>query len=242
MIQQRDIERWFESSHFRRKCDWVCVDQPKVIKAWAKRHMIGQFILADDMDEPAWMEGTPTLKVNRKWLSSITQKPSHQGVMVIIERPTFKLSDLLTCQRAVLLDGIQDPGNLGTIIRAMVAFGITTLCVTDNCVDVFHPKAVNASSGALADIKIYNESHWADWLPSISHPVYVLDPVGSSQVHQLPKQESFVLICGSEGRGVQSKLVTSVRMVPVSIHMTNQMESLNAAMSVNIALHQLTLP
>ena len=66
--------------------------------------------------------------------------------------------------------------NLGTIIRAMVAFGITTLCVTDNCVDVFHPKAVNASSGALADIKIYNESHWADWLPSISHPVYVIGP------------------------------------------------------------------
>ena len=60
-------------------------------------------------------------------------------------------------------------------IRAMVAFGVTTLCVTDNCVDVFHPKAVNASSGGLVDIKIYNESHWADWLPHC-HP-YVLDPI-----------------------------------------------------------------
>ena len=57
----------------------------------------------------------------------------------------------------------------------------------------------------------------------------------------LPKQESFVLICDlKDGRAIQIGYIRS--MVPVSIHMTNQMESLNAAMSVNIALHQLTLP
>ena len=110
-------------------------------------------------------------------------------MMVIIERPTFKLSDLLTCSKAVILDGIQDPGNLGTIIRSMVAFGVDVLCLTNDCVDVFHPKAVNASSGALADIKIYNESHWADWLPTVPHPVYVLDPVGSSLVHNVSKKK-----------------------------------------------------
>ena len=69
--------------------------------------------------------------------------------MVVIERQTFKVSDLLTEKRVLLLDGVQDPGNLGSILRSMVAFDIKTLCVTDDCVDVFHPKAVNASSGAL---------------------------------------------------------------------------------------------
>ena len=57
MISQRDIERWFESSHFRRKCDWVCIDQPKVIKAWANRHLIGQFIIAADIEPPnGWVK------------------------------------------------------------------------------------------------------------------------------------------------------------------------------------------
>ncbi|MGC6366999.1 MAG: TrmH family RNA methyltransferase [Candidatus Marinamargulisbacteria bacterium] len=242
MISQRDIERWFESSHFRRKCDWVCIDQPKVIKAWANRHLIGQFIIAADIEPPEWVGEKPLLQVPRQWLSNVSQKPSHPGMMVIIERPTFKLSDLLTCSKAVILDGVQDPGNLGTIIRSMVAFGVDILCLTNDCVDVFHPKAVNASSGALADIKIYNESHWADWLPTVPHPVYVLDPVGSSLVHNMSKKDAFVLVCGSEGRGIQSKLVQSTRLTPVSIHMTNDMESLNAAISVSIGLHQLTLP
>lgn len=240
MISQRDIERWFESSHFRRKCDWVCVDQPKVIQAWIDRHMIGQVIIAADIEQPAWLIKFPSLEVPHSWLSKVTQKPSHPGIMVIIERPTFKVSDLLSQKRVLILDGIQDPGNLGTIIRSMAAFGVNTLCLTDQCVDVFHPKAVNASAGALAHISIYHEAHWSDWLTKSQAPVMVLDPLAAFSINEVKQKSSFTLVCGSEGRGVQNDLVKSVRLMPVSITMAEGVESLNAAMAVSIALHQLT--
>ncbi len=240
MISERDIERWFESSHFRRKCDWVCVDQPKVIQSWIDRHMIGQVIIANDLEKPSWISKFPEMAVSRAWLSKVTQKPSHPGIMVIIERPTFKVSDLLSQKRVLILDGIQDPGNLGTIIRSMAAFGIKALCLTDDCVDVFHPKAVNASSGALAHISIYHESHWSDWLGKSKHPVYVLDPSAAYLVNQVKQKGAFTLVCGSEGRGIQNELIKSVRLNPISIAMAEGVESLNAAMAVSIALHHLT--
>ena len=52
MISERDVERWFESSHFRKKCDWVCVDQPKVIQVWVDRHFIGQVLISEDVENP----------------------------------------------------------------------------------------------------------------------------------------------------------------------------------------------
>ena len=240
MIAERDIERWFESSHFRRKCDWVCVDQPKVIKAWLDRHFIGQVIISDNIEKPQWLDKFTYLEVPHNWLSTVTQKPSHPGIMVIIERPVFKISNLYTEDRVVLLDTIQDPGNLGSILRSMIAFGIHALCVTDQCVDVFHPKAVNASSGALANIAIYHEKHWNEWLQTTKAPIMVLDPLAAHSITDVKQKESFVLVCGSEGRGVQNEFVKTQTITPISIAMSDEVESLNAAVSMGIALHQLT--
>ena len=240
MISERDVERWFESSHFRKKCDWVCVDQPKVIEAWVDRHFIGQVLISEDVEKPNWLDRFSYTEVSHAWLSTITQKPSHPGVMVIIERPTFKVSDLLTENRVLLLDGVQDPGNLGSILRSMVAFDIKTLCVTDDCVDVFHPKAVNASSGALAHIAVYHQKHWEDWIKTSKIPKIVLDPDAAFRVSDIKKKENFILICGSEGRGVQNSLIKSIQLTPVCIPMGENMESLNVAVSAGIALHHLT--
>ena len=104
--------------------------------------MIGQFILADDMEEPAWWR-VRNIEGQSKMVIQHYPKTIPSRFMVIIERPTFKLSDLLTSQQQFywMAFGIR---NLGTIIRAMVAFG-SPLCVTDNCVDVFHPKAWSSS-------------------------------------------------------------------------------------------------
>ena len=141
--------------------------------------------------------------------------------------------------KVLLLDGIQDPGNLGSILRSMVAFDIKTLCVTDDCVDVFHPKAVNASSGALAHIAVYHQKHWEDWIKVTKIPKIVLDPEAAFRVSDIKKKDDFILICGSEGRGIQNSLITSVQLTPVCIPMGENMESLNVAVSAGIALHHL---
>ena len=242
MISKRDIERWFESAHYRKKCDWICIDQPKVIREWGRQGRIGQVICSEKIEKPQWTESVPCLDVPHAWLNQVTSKPSHMGMMVIIERPSYKVSDLMRASRVLLIDGIQDPGNLGTMIRSMVAFGCNTLCLTDTCVDPFHPKSVGASCGAIAHVNIYFETHWNDWIKETSHPVYVLDPKALHSIWDLEKSKNYILVCGSEGQGIQSKLIQSVQILPISIPMAEEMESLNAAMSVGIGLHQLSYP
>ncbi|RAP24636.1 hypothetical protein DID73_01515 [Candidatus Marinamargulisbacteria bacterium SCGC AG-343-K17] len=242
MISERDIERWFESAHYRKKCDWICVDQPKVIREWGKQGLIGQVICSDAIEKPKWTEDMPCLDVSHTWLTTISKKPSHMGMMVIIERPAYKVSKLMRATRTLVIDGIQDPGNLGNMIRTMVAFGCKTLCLTNDCVDPFHPKSVSASCGAIANIDIYYETHWGDWIKTTKHPVYILDPLALHSIWDVEKSDGYVLVCGSEGQGMKSKLIQSVQLSPISIPMADEMESLNAAMSVGIGLHQLSHP
>jgi TrmH family RNA methyltransferase len=242
MISTRDIERWFDSAHYRKKSDWVCIDQPKVIREWGRKGRIGQVICSDKIEKPAWTTTVPCLDVEHAWFNQVTKKPSHMGMMVIIERPTYKVSDLMRAPRVLLLDGIQDPGNLGTMMRSMVAFGCNALCLTDDCVDPFHPKSVNASCGAIAHLGIYFETHWMAWIKETKHPIYVLDPKGLSNIWDIERSKNYVLVCGSEGQGIQSTLIKSVHIHPISIPMADEMESINAALSVGIGLHQLSYP
>lgn len=239
MIKIKDIERWYESSHYRNKSDWICIDQPKVIEEWKESQTIGQLVCAKDFQKSDWMENYPCLEVDHKWLSALTSKPSHPGCMMLLKRPSYKIADLLIVKRVLLLDGIQDPGNLGTMIRSMVAFGVDTLCLTDHCADPFHPKSISASSGTISQIKIFHESHWIDWIEKAKLPVLVLDPLAPLPINEIKISNKFILVCGSEGRGIQSKLVTSRSITPVSIPISSKVESLNAAMSVSIALNRL---
>ncbi len=239
MISKKDIERWYSSSHYRKKSDWICIDQPKVIDEWKEREEIGQIVCSEEFKKDDWMSSFPCLEVDYKWLSLISSKPSHPGYMIILKRPSYKISDLLEDTKVVILDGVQDPGNMGTIIRSMIAFGVETLCLTDSCVDPFHPKSVNASSGAISHIRVFHESHWIDWVDTAKIPILVLDNLAHQALQDIIKPEAFILVCGSEGRGIQSRLIKSRALTPVSIPISNKVESLNAAMSVSIALNHI---
>ena len=94
MISEKDIERWFESSHYRKKSDWICIDQPKVIEEWQKKNMVGQVIHASTIEKPSWAASIPSLSVSLSWLINLTGKPSHQGLMIIIERPNYRIACL----------------------------------------------------------------------------------------------------------------------------------------------------
>ncbi len=240
MISERDIERWFESPHYRKKSDWICIDQPKVISEWQSKKMIGQLVMADSVQKLSWMKDIPTLEVSLNWLMKITGKSSHRGVMIIIERPTYKISTLIKTKRLVILDGIQDPGNLGTIIRSMVAFNCLSLGLTDDCVDPFHAKAVSASAGAISKVSIFYESHWAQFLKETSIPIYMLNPLANKTILDIKKSNEYILICGSEGNGIQSDVIKSVSAIPLAIPMVGEVESLNVGISASIALNRFT--
>jgi TrmH family RNA methyltransferase len=131
------------------------------------------------------------------------------------------------------LDGIQDPGNLGTIIRTAEWFGITSIVCSLDTVDCFNSKVVQATMGSLFRMSI-EYTNLADYLSETDLPIYgaLLDGV---DMYTTPLENKGILVIGNEGKGISDEIKSLVTK-PIFIPKYGEAESLNAAMATGIIL------
>lgn len=145
-------------------------------------------------------------------------------------------------KRILVLDEVQDPGNLGTIIRSAVAFNVDTIILSENTVDLYNPKVLRATQGMLFYINIITRTNKKIeiLLRNIEMPVYGTDVVDGVDARSLSKEEreEFVLVVGNEGNGVGDEL-RAVCDKNLYIPMNNDVESLNVAVATSILLYEL---
>ena len=131
------------------------------------------------------------------------------------------------------LDGIRNPGNLGSILRSAAWFGLQEVLCSSDCVDPFSPKTVRASMGSVLHCAPrIMDLHGL--LSRCSQPVYVAVPDGGLHPKELPSPG--ILVIGNEANGVQEDII-SLAEAKVSIPRTGTAESLNAAMAASILLY-----
>lgn len=131
----------------------------------------------------------------------------------------------------IALDGIQDPGNLGTIIRIADWFGISEVFCSADCVDAFNYKVVQAAMGSHLRVRI-RKTNLETFLSSVEMPVYAAFLSGTSAYDQRGATPG-VLLIGSEGRGISPALM-SLPLTKITIPRIGEAESLNAAVSAGI--------
>jgi TrmH family RNA methyltransferase len=165
-------------------------------------------------------------------------------VVAVFPKPVFDLDkSALKDGYVFLLDNINDPGNLGTIIRTAHWFGIHHLYITRGSVEVFSPKVVQSSMGSLAAIKVYiieNEEFISD-LAQANIPIYLAD-TGGKQVRSARIHSPACIVFGNESNGISEiwrKAATGALTI-TSAQPQNQPESLNVAVSVAIFMELLT--
>ena len=144
--------------------------------------------------------------------------------------------------KVLALDNIQDPGNLGTIIRSALAFGVTTIVLSEDTVDLYNPKVLRATQGMIFHTNIIVRDLF-DWLRMVrgsDFNIYGTSVDGGVDVKTLGKEEkdNFVLIVGNEGNGVSRKLLDLCDK-NLYISMTSRVESLNVAVATSILLYEL---
>lgn len=129
------------------------------------------------------------------------------------------------------LDNIQDPGNMGTLIRIADWFGIRDVCCSEDTVDSYNPKVVQASMGSLARIQIH-QVDLAAWLPASGRPVFggMLD---GEDIRKIEFPENGILLIGNEGSGIRKELLPHIHQ-GVMIPRLGQAESLNAGVAAGI--------
>ncbi|QPH40982.1 TrmH family RNA methyltransferase [Pedobacter endophyticus] len=172
-------------------------------------------------------------EVNNVELGKISTLQTPQGFLAVINIPKNKKLEHneLRNQFTLVLDGVQDPGNMGTIIRTADWFGFKKIICSDDCVEVFNPKTVQATMGSLARVEIYT-GDLAAILSKSNIPVFGALLNGESIYNVDWGNEGFVIL-GNEGKGITPAVIEKVNK-PVTIPRVGEAESLNVAVSAAI--------
>lgn len=193
-------------------------------------------ILATD----AFASQAPLRRVTEAEMARISHYPSPSPVLAVGRMPDHPLDPAALNQGLTLaLDGIQDPGNVGTLLRIADWFGLARVLLSPDCADVFSQKTINASMGSFARVP----THVADLPPTLAAarvPVLGCDLDGEP-LHQVQPCVAAVVVVGAEGRGlsagVQGRLTRRV-----TIPRRGRAESLNAAVAAGIVIERLVSP
>ncbi len=181
-------------------------------------------------------------------LDGLAATESPQGILLVCQEPGAGLDDLTYDRPVLVLDAIQDPGNVGTLIRSAVAFGMTGIVTLDGTADPWGAKAVRASAGMAFRLPIVRCDVDAALAAFAENKVQVLvaaagdgavaetsSVVGS--VARMPRRD-VALVLGNEGRGVRDR-VRAAADGTVSVEMSGSAESLNVGVAGSILMHDL---
>ena len=166
---------------------------------------------------------------------SMLQTPNQ--VLAVAMMPQKKEVLNLEGPLTIVLDGIQDPGNMGTIIRTADWFGITQIVASEDTVDVYNPKVIGATMGSFMRVSV-TYKNLAEWLPTIKLPVYGALLEGEN-VFTIKTPQKGLLVIGSEGKGIRENILDFITH-PVTIPKIGEAESLNAGIAAGIIVAQLT--
>jgi TrmH family RNA methyltransferase len=173
-------------------------------------------------------------ETNESDLAKISLLKTANKVVAVFEKKKEKPTPVVSNKLSLMLDDIQDPGNMGTIIRIADWFGIDTIICSENCVDCFNPKVVQSTMGSLARVNIWYTSliHFLESNKHIS--VYAAALAGTS-VYKFTAIKEGILLIGNESKGINEGLLNMVKQ-KITIPRFGNAESLNAAVATGIIL------
>jgi RNA methyltransferase, TrmH family len=222
----------------RQKYDQFVVEGEKSIAELLKSsYKIVKLVAVNSwiVENQLFIKGLECTEVSEDELKKISFHQAPQRVLAVVKIPQFNhqlSSDVYT----LALDEIQDPGNLGTIIRIADWYGIKKLICSKGCTDVYNPKCISATMGSFLRVEVV----YADIIEMANRyqlPLIVTSFDGEN-VHTFQTQQKGMIVIGNEGHGV-SKEIMQMATYKLTIPKIGGAESLNAAVSTAIVLDNL---
>lgn len=213
---------------FRDKESLFIVEGEHLVAEAKKRGLVEVIYSLDEYDGAT--------RVSESVMAKLSSLDTIPRVLAVVNKPEVREIK----GNILLLDDIQDPGNLGTIIRSAVAFGIDTIVASNNTVDLYNFKTVRSSEGMLFNINYLNED-LGEFIRNIKgdYTIYNTNVKTGTDLSKLKKREPFALIMGNEGAGVKREL-QELATENIYIPMKDNCESLNVAMATSIILYELS--
>ncbi len=201
-----------------------------------KSGVLEEVILEENNDFSIEM---PITYVSSKIINAISSVETPTNIIGVCKK---KSSNQIVGNKILLLDELQDPGNLGTIIRSAVAFNIDTIILSENTVDLYNPKVIRATQGMMfhTNIITMDMALAIDNIKNLGIEIYATDVNNGIDARSLEgnAKKSFALIMGNEGNGVREE-IKALADKNLYIKMNSNVESLNVAIATSILLYEM---
>jgi TrmH family RNA methyltransferase len=181
--------------------------------------------------------------VNFEELKKISSLKSPHNAMAVVPITQLKMnaSEIFN-QLCVALDFVQDPGNLGTIIRAAAWFGIKNIVCSENCVDIYNPKVIQASMGAFLHVNIYYYDLRKLFIAASKDHIPVFGTLlAGNSIYSHKLGNKGIILLGNESRGISDDLIPYITeriMIPKFSKAENGIDSLNVGMAASVVFSE----
>lgn len=214
-----------------------------VEEALKEPQQIVQLIVREQVDLPLlWqIDDIPMFEVTAAVAKEFAETETSQGVFAVCKQKVVNEEAQAQWQRVLLVDAVQDPGNIGTMIRTADAAGLDAVILGKGCADAYNPKTIRSAQGSHFHIAIVR-GELEDWIEDFQDndmPIFGTALEEAKMLHDIAPQEKFALIMGNEGSGIHPKYLAQTDQ-NIMIPMRGKAESLNVAVATGIVLYTLT--
>ena len=231
----------------RREEDVFIVEGPRMFqeapKDWIKEvYVSGSFLAKNDK---VLLENIRYEVVSDEVFKKISDTQTPQGILSVLKKPHYDLEQAINHAKEnvplfVILEDIQDPGNLGTIMRAGEGAGISGVIMTDKTVDLFNPKVIRSTMGSIYRVPYYvvnGLDEAIDRLKENNVMVYAAHLENSTDYDKKDFKKPTAFLIGNEGNGLKRETADRASEY-IKIPMLGQVESLNAAVATTVLMYE----
>lgn len=228
----KNIKKLYTKKYRDEYNEFLIEGEHLILEAY-KKGILKELILEEGTDFKLDIETSYVTSSVLKYISELSNPSKIMGIC-------NKIKEKEIGNKIVILDGVQDPGNLGTIIRSSVAFNIDTIILSNTCVDLYNSKVLRATQGMIFNINII-ERDLEEIIPKLkenNYKVYGTKVNGGKSLKNIEKADKFAIIMGNEGNGVKPEILDMCSDY-IYIDMNKSCESLNVGVATSIILYEL---
>ena len=238
--QVKNLAQLIKKSKVRTEQDVYVVEGVKMFQEAPKDEIVKVYV-SEELYEKGTLrenlEGIPYEVLKTEVFNHVADTKTPQGVLCVMKQKKYTLEQLMAgkCPLLLVLENLQDPGNLGTMMRTSEGAGVTGVLLSRGCVDIYNPKTIQATMGALARVKLHY-CHLPSLIASLDVPVYgtFLD---GNDMYQENLSVHGLIVMGNEGNGISEevgKLINRRLYIPNYPQERETSESLNVAVATSI--------
>ncbi len=234
----KTVRKLMENARFRRETGAFVVEGERIF-----REIPGGLIIETYVSE-SFKKKLPKTKgeiVSDRCFAKLSDTETPQGILAVVRCKKYSLPELIKGREGlfIILEGLQDPGNLGTIVRTGEAAGITCLIADRKTADIYSPKTVRSTMGSIFRVPVIYTHDLAgtmDVMKKAGVTIYAADLKGKDDYYHTDYKRKSAFVIGNEGKGLSPE-ISGLADVRLKIPMKGKVESLNAAVSAAILMY-----